>query len=79
MIDYSIRERTEWEFVQILKKKIMFAVPYLTETNLKRVDYFHDRVHQHLRFIAMTIDIESLKIDCLWFVVCPLLAPAFQG
>jgi len=25
------------------------------------------------------IDIESLKIDCLRFVVCLLLAPAFQG
>jgi hypothetical protein len=25
------------------------------------------------------IDIESLKIDCLRFVMCPLLAPAFQG
>jgi hypothetical protein len=26
-----------------------------------------------------TIDIESLKIDCLRFVVCLLIAPAFQG
>jgi hypothetical protein len=26
-----------------------------------------------------TIDIESLKIDCLRFVVCLLLEPAFQG
>jgi hypothetical protein len=24
-------------------------------------------------------DIESLKIDCLRFVVCMLLVPAFQG
>jgi hypothetical protein len=28
---------------------------------------------------AMPIDIESLKIDCLRFFVCLLLAPAFQG
>jgi hypothetical protein len=33
---------------------------------------------QGQKFVA-SIDIKSLKIDCLRFVVCPLLAPAFQG
>jgi len=28
--------------------------------------------------LVLCIDIESLKIDCLRFVLCPLLAPAFQ-
>jgi hypothetical protein len=28
--------------------------------------------------IDKPIDIKSLKIDCLRFVVCPLLVPAFQ-
>jgi hypothetical protein len=29
--------------------------------------------------LGITIDIASLKTDCLSFVACPLLAPAFQG
>ncbi len=36
-------------------------------------------LHWCLIRAAAFIDIESLKIDCLRFVVCPLLPPDFQG
>ncbi len=33
----------------------------------------------YIPYYLDTIDIESLQIDCLRFVMCPLLAPVFQA
>jgi hypothetical protein len=58
-----------WPLTELMKQTRQ-AVRVLKQSILLRCLLLYPKI--------IIIDIESLKIDCLRFVVCPLLAPAFD-